>query len=121
MTRAVLTPRAVWWRARAPVGLSKLCQLLALSAWHGIAQERSAGSSIKQISALTHFASAQSPAPAGGIDINRPPTGGDLTFSWKEGHICTVVLLEVLSQLCHGGGGVQALSVVGGRQSRTRV
>ena len=34
--------------------------------------------------------------------INRPPTGGDLTFSWKEGHICTVVLLEVLSQLCHG-------------------
>ena len=33
---------------------------------------------------------------------NRPPTGGDLTFSWKEGHICTVVLLEVLSQLCHG-------------------
>ena len=30
--------------------------------------------------------------------INRPPTGGDLTFSWKEGHICTVVL----SQLCHG-------------------
>ena len=64
MTRAVLTPRAVWWRARAPVGLSKLCQLLALSAWHGIAQERSAGSSIKQISALTHFASAQSPAPA---------------------------------------------------------
>ena len=64
MTRAVLTPRAVWWRARAPVGLSKLCQLLALSAWHGIAQERSAGSSIKQISALTHFASAQSPIPA---------------------------------------------------------
>ena len=67
MTRAVLTPRAVWWRARAPVGLSKLCQLLALSAWHGIAQERSAGSSIKQISALTHFASAQSPAPAWGL------------------------------------------------------
>ena len=64
MTRAVLTPRAVWWRARAPVGLSKLCQLLALSAWHGIAQERSAGSSIKQISALTHFESAQSPIPA---------------------------------------------------------
>ena len=21
------------------------------------------------------------------IDINRPPTGGDLTFSWKKGHI----------------------------------
>ena len=20
-------------------------------------------------------------------DINRPPTGGDLTFSWKKGHI----------------------------------
>ena len=36
------------------------------------------------------------------LNINRPPTGGDLTFSWKEGHICTVVLLEVLSQLCHG-------------------
>ena len=70
MTRAVLTPRAVWWRARAPVGLSKLCQLLALSAWHGIAQERSAGSSIKQISALTHFASAQSPAPAPQPSLN---------------------------------------------------
>ena len=28
--------------------------------------------------------------------MNRPPTGGDLAFSWKEGHICTVVLLEVL-------------------------
>ena len=63
-TCAVLTPRVVWCRATAPAGLSKLCQLLALSAWHGIAQERSAGSSIKQISALTHFASAQSPAPA---------------------------------------------------------
>ena len=63
-TCAVLTPRAVWCRARATAGLTKLCQLLALSAWHGIAQERSAGSSIKQISALTHFASAQSPAPA---------------------------------------------------------
>ena len=25
-----------------------------------------------------------------------------MAFSWKEGHICTVVLLEVLSQLCHG-------------------
>ena len=60
MTRAVLTPRAVWWRARAPVGLSKLCQLLALSAWHGIAQERSAGSSGKQISALRIEISDQS-------------------------------------------------------------
>ena len=29
--------------------------------------------------------------------INRTPTGWDLTFSWKEGHICTVVLLEVSS------------------------
>ena len=26
-----------------------------------------------------------------GIGINRPPTGGDLAFSWKKGHICTVV------------------------------
>ena len=60
MTRAVLTPRAVWWGARAPVGLSKLCQLLALSAWHGIAQERSAGSSGKQISALRIEISDQS-------------------------------------------------------------
>ena len=59
-TCAVLTPRAVWWRARAPVGLSKLCQLLALSAWHGIAQERSAGSSGKQISALRIEISDQS-------------------------------------------------------------
>ena len=51
-TCAVLTPRAVWCRARATAGLTKLCQLLALSAWHVIAQERSAGSSGKQISAL---------------------------------------------------------------------
>ena len=50
-TCAVLTPRAVWWRARAPVGLSKLCQLLALSAWHFIAQGRSESSSKEQISA----------------------------------------------------------------------
>ena len=76
MTRAVLTPRAVWWRARAPVGLSKLCQLLALSAWHGIAQERSAGSSIKQISALTHFASAQNPAPPPPVGCPLPSAGG---------------------------------------------
>ena len=63
MTRAVLTPRAVWWRARAPVGLSKLCQLLALSAWHGIAQERSAGSSIKQISAPCAWRESPEPTP----------------------------------------------------------
>ena len=63
MTRAVLTPRAVWWRARAPVGLSKLCQLLALSAWHGIAQERSAGSSIKQISAPCAWRESPEPDP----------------------------------------------------------
>ena len=63
MTRAVLTPRAVWWRARAPVGLSKLCQLLALSAWHGIAQERSAGSSIKQISAPCAWRESPEPSP----------------------------------------------------------
>ena len=63
MTRAVLTPRAVWWRARAPVGLSKLCQLLALSAWHGIAQERSAGSSIKQISAPCAWRESTEPTP----------------------------------------------------------
>ena len=69
-TCAVLTPRAVWCRARATAGLTKLCQLLALSAWHGIAQERSAGSSIKQISALTHFESAQ-PDPGRGYR-NRP-------------------------------------------------
>ena len=24
---------------------------------------------------------------ATGLVINRPPTGGDLTFSWKKGHI----------------------------------
>ena len=84
MTRAVLTPRAVWWRARAPVGLSKLCQLLALSAWHGIAQERSAGSSIKQISALTHFASAQSPIPARSLAVAEDGIrdGGGLRGWW---------------------------------------
>ena len=59
-TCAVLTPRAVWCRARAMAGLKKLCQLLALSAWHGIAQERSAGSSGKQISALRIEISDQS-------------------------------------------------------------
>ena len=68
MTRAVLTPRAVWWRARAPVGLSKLCQLLALSAWHGIAQERSAGSSIKQISAPCAWRESTEPTPGQGRD-----------------------------------------------------
>ena len=68
-TCAVLTPRAVWCRARATAGLTKLCQLLALSAWHGIAQERSAGSSGKQISALRieisdqNFLAALYPAP----------------------------------------------------------
>ena len=59
-TCAVLTPRAVWCRARATAGLTKLCQLLALSAWHVIAQERSAGSSGKQISALRIEISDQS-------------------------------------------------------------
>ena len=50
-TCAVLTPRVVWCRATAPAGLSKLCQLLALSAWHFIAQGRSESSSKEQISA----------------------------------------------------------------------
>ena len=63
-TCAVLTPRAVWCRARATAGLTKLCQLLALSAWHVIAQERSAGSSGKQISALRIEVSDQSPTGA---------------------------------------------------------
>ena len=63
-TCAVLTPRVVWCRATAPAGLAKLCQLLALSAWHGIAQERSAGSSDKQISALRIEVSDQSSSPA---------------------------------------------------------
>ena len=50
-TCAVLTPRVVWCRATAAAGLSKLCQLLALSAWHFIAQGRSESSSKEQISA----------------------------------------------------------------------
>ena len=50
-TCAVLTPRVVWCRATAPAGLSKLCQLLALSAWHFIAQGWSESSSKEQISA----------------------------------------------------------------------
>ena len=62
-TCAVLTPRAVWCRARATAGLTKLCQLLALSAWHGIAQERSAGSSIKQISAPCAWRESPEPTP----------------------------------------------------------
>ena len=62
-TCAVLTPRVVWCRATAPAGLSKLCQLLALSAWHGIAQERSAGSSIKQISAPCAWRESPEPTP----------------------------------------------------------
>ena len=63
-TCAVLTPRAVWCRARAPAGLSKLSQLLALSAWHLIAQGRSESSSDKQISALRIEVSDQSPTGA---------------------------------------------------------
>ena len=50
-TCAVLTPRVVWCRATAPAGLAKLCQLLALSAWHFIAHGRSESSSKEQISA----------------------------------------------------------------------
>ena len=76
MTRAVLTPRAVWWRARAPVGLSKLCQLLALSAWHGIAQERSAGSSIKQISAPCAWRESPEPDPGRNTRAAPAPAGG---------------------------------------------
>ena len=68
-TCAVLTPRAVWCRARATAGLTKLCQLLALSAWHGIAQERSAGSSGKQISALRIEISDQSSSLMGGAAL----------------------------------------------------
>ena len=59
-TCAVLTPRAVWCRASAPAGLAKLSQLLALSAWHLIAQGRSESSSDKQISALRIEISDQS-------------------------------------------------------------
>ena len=88
MTRAVLTPRAVWWRARAPVGLSKLCQLLALSAWHGIAQERSAGSSIKQISAPCAW--RESPEPDPGRHLPRS-LGADITCSAQR------ILLALLS------------------------
>ena len=66
-TCAVLTPRVVWCRATAPAGLSKLCQLLALSAWHFIAQGRSESSSDKQISALPHFGRAQRALPAWGL------------------------------------------------------
>ena len=50
-TCAVLTPRVVWCRARAPAGLAKLSQLLALSPWHFIAHGRSESSSKEQISA----------------------------------------------------------------------
>ena len=50
-TCAVLTPRVVWCRARAPAGLAKLSQLLALSPWHLIAHGRSESSSKEQISA----------------------------------------------------------------------
>ena len=65
-TCAVLTPRAVWCRASAPAGLAKLSQLLALSAWHLIAQGRSESSSDKQISALRIEVSDQSPTGARG-------------------------------------------------------
>ena len=88
-TCAVLTPRAVWCRARATAGLTKLCQLLALSAWHVIAQERSAGSSGKQISALRIEISDQSfslalgtPLPSPGLNTGpeEPPTS-PISFS----------------------------------------
>ena len=74
-TCAVLTPRAVWCRASAPAGLTKLCQLLALSAWHGIAQERSAGSSGKQISALRIEISDQSFSLERGLPESRTYQG----------------------------------------------
>ena len=92
MTRAVLTPRAVWWRARAPVGLSKLCQLLALSAWHGIAQERSAGSSIKQISAPCAWRESPEPDPGrlpARFIATKNPDGGRPAF-WETGFFAVV-------------------------------
>ena len=55
-TCAVLTPRVVWCRATAPAGLSKLCQLLALSERHVIAQGRSESSSKEQSSARAYRA-----------------------------------------------------------------
>ena len=82
MTRAVLTPRAVWWRARAPVGLSKMCQLLALSAWHGIAQERSAGSSIKQISAPCAWRESPEPTPGLSCVWLVGPSDPSVHFVW---------------------------------------
>ena len=69
-TCAVLTPRVVWCRATAPAGLSKLCQLLALSAWHFIAQGRSESSSKEQISArafISEIRAAYRPAGRTGM------------------------------------------------------
>ena len=67
-TCAVLTPRVVWCRARAPAGLAKLSQLLALSPWHFIAHGRSESSSKEQISARAFRSEVrawyQPPSPA---------------------------------------------------------
>ena len=71
-TCAVLTPRVVWCRATAPAGLSKLCQLLALSAWHFIAQGRSESSSKEQISARAF----RSGIEVCGIDIGQVASEG---------------------------------------------
>ena len=75
-TCAVLTPRVVWCRATTPAGLSKLCQLLALSAWHFIAQGRSESSSKEQISArafISEIRAAYRPIPSNTAASARAP------------------------------------------------
>ena len=69
-TCAVLTPRVVWCRARAPAGLAKLSQLLALSPWHLIAHGRSESSSKEQISARAFISEIRAAyRPAGLIQV----------------------------------------------------
>ena len=71
-TCAVLTPRVVWCRATAPAGLSKLCQLLALSAWHLIAQGRSESSSKEQISARAFISEIRAHYRPAAVDGSAP-------------------------------------------------
>ena len=80
-TCAVLTPRVVWCRARAPAGLAKLSQLLALSPWHLIAHGRSESSSKEQISARAFISEIRA--------AYRP-----LDMAWSICYICTMYKVQ---------------------------
>ena len=94
--------RATPWFVGPAIHGARAAQLFLRSRAHSRERARCAHTGAQQIDAqrsrlIAHSLSrleCRLPLTRG---INRPPTGGDLTFSWKEGHICTVVLLEVSS------------------------